>query len=112
MVRFGGTMEIAGTDESINLNRVRGIFESINRFYPGFESKFPDKEQIWKGLRPCSPDGVPYIGAAPGYQNVWFGTGHGMMGVSMAPATGKILADLHEGHVSTMDIKAFEVGRF
>ncbi|RZS95900.1 D-amino-acid dehydrogenase [Cecembia calidifontis] len=111
-VRFGGTMEIAGTDESININRVKGIFESINKYYPGFQSKFPDREKIWKGLRPCSPDGVPYIGAAPGYQNVWFGTGHGMMGVSMAPATGKILTDLHEGHASTMDIKAFEVGRF
>lgn len=111
-VRFGGTMEIAGTDESVNLNRVRGIFESINRFYPGFESKFPDKDQIWKGLRPCSPDGVPYIGAAPGYQNVWFGTGHGMMGISMAPGTGKILTDLHQGDASTMDLKAFEVGRF
>jgi D-amino-acid dehydrogenase len=112
MVRFGGTMEIAGTDESINLNRVKGIFESINRYYPGFESKFPDREQIWKGLRPCSPDGLPYIGSAPGFQNVYFGSGHGMMGVSMAPGTGKILADLHEGHVSPMDIKAFEVGRF
>jgi D-amino-acid dehydrogenase len=107
MVRFGGTMEIAGTDESINLNRVKGIFESINRYYPGFESKFPDREQIWKGLRPCSPDGLPYIGSAPGFQNVYFGTGHGMMGMSMAPGTGKILADLHEGHVSPpMDIKA------
>ncbi|MDX5479732.1 MAG: FAD-binding oxidoreductase, partial [Cyclobacteriaceae bacterium] len=111
-VRFGGTMEIAGIDESININRVKGIFESINRYYPGFQSKFPEGEKIWKGLRPCSPDGLPYIGAAPGYDNVWFGTGHGMMGVSMAPATGKILADLHEGKASPMDIKAFEVGRF
>jgi D-amino-acid dehydrogenase len=111
-IRFGGTMEIAGINDSININRVRGIFESINRYYPDFQSKFPENEQIWKGLRPCSPDGLPYIGAAPGYQNVWFGSGHGMMGLSMAPATGKILADLHEGHASSMDIKAFEVGRF
>jgi D-amino-acid dehydrogenase len=111
-IRFGGTMEIAGTNESININRVKGIFESINRYYPDFQSKFPENDQIWKGLRPCSPDGLPYIGAAPGYKNVWFGSGHGMMGLSMAPATGKILADLHEGHVSPMDLKAFEVGRF
>ncbi len=111
-VRFGGTMEIAGTDESINLNRVKGIFETINRFYPDFQSKFPEESQIWKGLRPCSPDGLPYIGAAPGYENVWFGTGHGMMGVSMAPATGKILAELHQKNTSPMDIKAFEVGRY
>jgi D-amino-acid dehydrogenase len=69
------------------------------------------KTKSGKDLDPASPDGVPYIGAAPGYQNVWFGTGHGMMGISMAPATGKILTDLHQGHASTMDLKAFEVGK-
>jgi D-amino-acid dehydrogenase len=111
-VRFGGTMEIAGTNEQININRVKGIFESINRYYPSFQAEFPEKEQIWKGLRPCSPDGVPYIGQAPRYKNAWFGTGHGMMGISMAPATGKILSDLHQGTISPMDLKAFEVGRF
>ncbi len=111
-VRFGGTMEIAGTDEKININRVKGIFESINRYYPTFESKFPTTDQIWKGLRPCSPDGLPYIGSAPNLSNAWFGTGHGMMGISMAPATGKILCDLHQGDVAPMDLKAFEVGRF
>lgn len=111
-IRFGGTMEIAGTDERINMNRVRGIFESINRYYPDFQSVFPSEENIWKGLRPCSPDGIPYIGPAPGYENVWVGTGHGMMGVSMATGTGKILADLHQGHADTMDIKAFTVGRY
>lgn len=112
LVRFGGTMEIAGTNEKINLNRVRGIFESINKYYPGFQSKFPREKEIWRGLRPCSPDGLPYIGQAPRFPNVWFGSGHGMMGVSMAPATGKILSDLHLGHASLMDLKAFEVGRF
>ncbi|EMS32840.1 D-amino acid dehydrogenase small subunit [Mariniradius saccharolyticus AK6] len=111
-VRFGGTMEIAGTDERINMNRVRGIFESINKYYPGFQSKFPNEAEIWKGLRPCSPDGLPYIGPAVGYQNVWIGSGHGMMGISMAPATGKILTDLHQGYASPLDLKAFEVGRF
>jgi D-amino-acid dehydrogenase len=111
-VRFGGTMEIAGTDERINMNRVRGIFESINKYYPGFQSKFPNEAEIWKGLRPCSPDGLPYIGPAVGYKNVWIGSGHGMMGISMAPATGKILTDLHQGYASPLDLKAFEVGRF
>jgi D-amino-acid dehydrogenase len=105
-------MEIAGTDESININRVKGIFESINRYYPDFQSKFPETEQIWKGLRPCSPDGLPYIGFAPNWKNVLVGSGHSMMGISLAPGTGKILTDLHQGHASTMDLKAFEVGRF
>lgn len=111
-IRFGGTMEIAGTNQKININRVKGIFESINRYYPGFEAKFPDENQIWKGLRPCSPDGLPYIGFAPGYSNVLVGSGHSMMGISLAPGTGKILAELHQQKDSSMEIKGFEVGRF
>ncbi|MDG1276556.1 MAG: FAD-dependent oxidoreductase [Algoriphagus sp.] len=111
-VRFGGTMEIAGTDQSINLNRVKGIFESINRYYPDFEAKFPDENQIWKGLRPCSPDGLPYIGLAPGYSNVLVGSGHSMMGISLAPATGKILAEIHQQKNTAIEIQGFEVGRF
>jgi D-amino-acid dehydrogenase len=111
-VRFGGTMEIAGTNQSINLNRVKGIFESINRFYPDFEAKFPAENQIWKGLRPCSPDGLPYIGFALGYSNVLVGSGHSMMGISLAPATGKILAELHQQKNTAIEIQGFEVGRF
>jgi D-amino-acid dehydrogenase len=111
-VRFGGTMEIAGTDESINPNRVRGIFETINRYYPEFRAKYPHADQIWKGLRPCSPDGLPYIGAAPGLRNVFFGTGHSMMGISLAPATGKILTELHQNKEVGMNLKGFKVDRF
>jgi len=111
-VRFGGTMEIAGTNQSVNLNRVTGIFESINRFYPEFEAKFPAENQIWKGLRPCSPDGLPYIGFAPGYSNVLVGSGHSMMGISLAPATGKILAELHQQKATAIEIQGFEAGRF
>jgi len=111
-VRFGGTMEIAGTNQSINLNRVKGIYESINRFYPDFEAKFPEENQIWKGLRPCSPDGLPYIGFAPGYSNVLVGSGHSMMGISLAPATGKILTELHQQKDPAIELQGFEVGRF
>ena len=111
-VRFGGTMEIAGTNESININRVKGIFESINRFYPDFQGKFPKKEEIWQGLRPCSPDGLPYIGLAPKWENVLVGSGHAMMGISLAPGTGKILAELHQKQASSMDLIGFKVNRF
>lgn len=111
-VRFGGTMEIAGTNENININRVKGIFESINRFYPDFQSKFPSHEEIWKGLRPCSPDGLPYIGQAPGLENVLVGSGHGMMGISMAPGTGKLLSQLHQKEATGILIDGFGVGRY
>lgn len=111
-IRFGGTMEIAGTNQKINLNRVKGIFESINRYYPAFEAKFPEENKIWKGLRPCSPDGLPYIGFAPGYSNVMVNSGHSMMGVSLAPASGKIISELHQQKDTTLELKGFEVGRY
>jgi D-amino-acid dehydrogenase len=111
-IRFGGTMEIAGTNQKINLNRVKGIFESINHFYPEFEAKFPAENKIWKGLRPCSPDGLPYVGFAPGYSNVLVNTGHSMMGISLAPASGKIISELHQTKDTTLELKGFEVERY
>ncbi|MEN2281776.1 FAD-dependent oxidoreductase [Algoriphagus sp. SE2] len=111
-IRFGGTMEIAGTNQKININRVKGIFESINRYYPDFEAKFPEENKIWKGLRPCSPDGLPYIGFAPGFSNVLVNSGHSMMGVSLAPGSGKIISELHQQKDPVLELKGFEVGRF
>jgi len=111
-IRFGGTMEIAGTNQKININRVKGIYESINRYYPAFEAKFPEENNIWKGLRPCSPDGLPYIGFAPGFSNVLVNSGHSMMGVSLAPGSGKIISELHQQKDSTLELKGFEVGRY
>ncbi|TXE14303.1 NAD(P)/FAD-dependent oxidoreductase [Algoriphagus aquimarinus] len=111
-IRFGGTMEIAGTNQKVNLNRVKGIFESINRYYPEFEAKFPQENKIWKGLRPCSPDGLPYIGYAPGYSNVMVNSGHSMMGISLAPASGKIISELHQQKDTTLELTGFEVDRY
>ncbi|WP_026966623.1 NAD(P)/FAD-dependent oxidoreductase [Algoriphagus terrigena] len=111
-IRFGGTMEIAGTNQSINRNRVKGIYEAINRYYPDFQAKFPEEGKIWKGLRPCSPDGLPYIGFAPNYTNVLVNSGHSMMGVSLAPASGKIVAELHQQKDTSTEIAGFEVGRY
>ncbi|TDQ17476.1 D-amino-acid dehydrogenase [Algoriphagus boseongensis] len=111
-IRFGGTLEVAGTNQKINMNRVKGIFESINQYYPDFKANFPDEKDIWKGLRPCSPDGLPYIGYAPGYENVLVGSGHAMLGVTMGPATGKLLTELHQKKPSSIEIKGFEVSRY
>lgn len=111
-VRFGGTMEITDSIEKININRVKGIHHSISQYYEGFECNFPKNDEIWSGLRPCSPDGLPYIGFAKRYNNVLFGSGHSMMGVSLAPATGKILTELLKNKKSSMWIDAFSPDRF
>lgn len=111
-VRFAGTLEVAGTDTSINMNRVRGIYNSINQYYPGLRVDFPQREQVWSGLRPCSPDGLPYIGRVVGFNNLTVATGHGMMGVSLGPATGKLVCELIDHKPTSMDISAFDPRRF
>lgn len=94
-LRFGGTMEISHLrDRQINLNRVKGIVDTINNFYPEIEVKMPEIEDIWMGYRPCSPTGLPYIGRSKKYANLTYATGHGMMGVSLAPATGFLVKQI------------------
>jgi len=111
-LRFGGTMEIIGVDHSINMNRVRGIVESIPKYYPEMTVAFPPQEEVWHGLRPCSPDGLPYIGRSSKYSNLVVASGHSMMGLSLAPATGKLVSELVDGVKPSIEISAFEPGRF
>ena len=93
-LRFGGTMEIAGLDTSINQARVQGILHSIPRYFPEFGPDDFKDLPVWSGLRPCSPDGLPYIGRFARYQNLSAATGHAMMGISLGPITGKLMAEL------------------
>uniref|UniRef100_UPI0025ED2D02 FAD-dependent oxidoreductase n=1 Tax=Algoriphagus sp. TaxID=1872435 RepID=UPI0025ED2D02 len=58
------------------------------------------------------PDGLPYIGFAPGYSNVMVNSGHSMMGISLAPASGKIISELLQHKDSSIEISGFEVGRY
>ncbi len=111
-VRFGGTMEITDTDHRVNPKRVQGIYESISRYYTGFTPTPPAAETIWSGLRPCSPDGMPYIGPTARWQNVHFGTGHGMMGISLAPATGLLLAEQLRQKQPSLLTDAFSPDRY
>jgi len=111
-LRFGGTMEITGVDHSINMNRVRGIVNAIPRYYPELRVALPGKEKIWHGLRPCSPDGLPYIGRSKRLKNLVIATGHSMMGLSLGPATGRLVSDLIQGEPEAVDLSLFDPGRF
>lgn len=91
-LRFGGTMEICGNDPAINMNRVKGIVDAIKDFYPEMDVAMPKKEEVWYGFRPCSPDGLPYIGRSKQIKNLIFNTGHAMMGVSLATGSAKIVS--------------------
>jgi D-amino-acid dehydrogenase len=111
-LRCAGTLEIAGLDRSVDLNRVRGIVEGVNRFFPDLNLAMPARGAVWSGLRPCSPDGLPYIGRVPGLKNATVATGHGMMGLSLGPATGKLIAEIIAGRSPSLPVAAFSPARW
>ena len=111
-LRFAGTLEVAGTDMNVNMNRVRGIVQSINQYYPDIPIEMPAVDTVWRGLRPCSPDGLPYIGRTERYDNLVLATGHGMMGLSLGPATGKLVSELVAGQADSLEVSAFRPDRF
>jgi D-amino-acid dehydrogenase len=111
-LRFGGTMEINGTDRSINMNRVKGIVDTIPAYYPEMNVGVPKQDEIWRGLRPCSPDGLPYIGRVAHLKNLVVSTGHAMMGLSLAPGTGKLVSELINHEPTSIPIDAFDPERY
>ncbi|MEO6682406.1 MAG: FAD-binding oxidoreductase [Ginsengibacter sp.] len=111
-LRIGGTMEFSGINDKVLMGRMEGIFKSIKKFYPGLQIDFPEKDKIWTGLRPVTPDGLPYIGKSSKIKNVYFGGGHAMLGISEGAATGQIITDLVEGKNPSINISAFDIERF
>ena len=108
-VRFGGTLEITNTNDcSINLKRLNGIVNHINNYYPDFNFQTPKKSDIWYGFRPCTPTGLPVIEKSKEIENLTIATGHAMMGLSLAPATGKLVSELISDKKTSIEISAFK----
>jgi D-amino-acid dehydrogenase len=112
MVRFAGTLELAGFDMSINKRRLHAILKAVTAYFPDIDTDALELIEIWRGLRPCSPDGLPYLGRPRLYDNVIIATGHGMTGISLAPITGKIVSQLASNQTPAMDLTACSVERF
>lgn len=111
-VRIGGTMELAPIDHRVNMNRVEGIVQAISDYYPEYNLPLPEKEKIWYGFRPCSPDGLPYLGLSQKVSNLVLAGGLGMMGLSLGPAVGQSVADLANGKTPQTDLQLFNPERF
>ncbi len=111
-LRIGGTMEIAGLNEDINPLRVRGIIKSVPGYFPKFAEADFDGIQPWCGLRPCSPDGLPYLGRTAKFGNLTIATGHAMMGLSLGPVTGQLVAQLLAGETPAFDLALLSPDRF
>ena len=105
-------MEISGLNNKVLIKRMQGVYNSVINFYPGLKIDLPPADKIWNGLRPVSPDGLPYIDRAEGLDNVIIAGGHAMIGVSIAPGTGKLVTELVQHKTSKIDISAFKANRF
>jgi D-amino-acid dehydrogenase len=111
-LRIGGTMELSGINNKILVKRMQGIFDSAKGYYPGLEINFPPEDKIWSGLRPVTPDGLPFIGKHPAISNVVFAGGHAMLGLSLTTGTGKLVKEIIHKDTLSIPIDAFRINRF
>jgi len=109
-LRIGGTMELSGINDDINPRRLAAIRRGAEAFLPGcFQG---ESETEWVGMRPLTPDGLPVIGRAPNFDNVYLATGHAMLGVTLGPATAAAAADLVLAGHTGVPIAPFDPARF
>ena len=105
-------MEITSINKLPRMNRVKGILNSVKRFYPEFDVAMPTEDKVWYGYRPCSADGLPYIGKVKKWNNVVVATGHAMLGLSLGAGTGKLVNEIINETPVSMNITPFDVERF
>ena len=111
-LRFGGTMQIGELNQSIDPRRVFGILKNIPDYMPRFRVQHFDGIQPWCGLRPVSPDGLPYIGRTIAWKNLTIATGHAMMGLSLGPITGELVNQVLHGRRTKIDIQRLSPDRY
>lgn len=109
-LRLAGTLELAGPDMAITQRRVDAIRRQALQYFPELDTS--DPIEIWRGMRPCSPDGLPIIGRTQSHPNLIIATGHGMLGVTQGPCTGKLVADIIAGGPTEIEIEPFTPNRF
>ena len=109
--RFAGTMEIAGINHDINKVRVDAIANAATRYYPEIQLSKEEKDDAACGLRPVTPDGLPYIGKSSKCKNLTIAAGHAMMGWSMATGTGLLVSEIISGKHHSMEVSLFNPDR-
>ncbi len=110
LVRVAGTLELAGMDFSINQQRVAAVRRAAGQYLEGFDDL--DPIETWRGMRPCTPDGLPIIGRTPKWENLVIAAGHAMVGMAVGPVTGEIVADLICGDEPGFDLELLRYERF
>lgn len=111
-MRFGGTMELTGINDVVRPERVRQIITSVPEYLPDFEPRHFDGIEPWIGLRPVSPDGLPYVGRFQRAKNLTAACGHAMLGLTLAPITGKLVAEVIAGRPPSVDLTLLNPDRY
>ncbi len=111
-LRIGGTLEISHLSSRIHASRLEGILEAVPKYYPELAPPMPALDTVWHGFRPCTPDGVPYMGRSARFSNLIYATGHAMMGLSLGPATGMLVSEVIQGKTPSVGMELFRPERF
>jgi len=109
-VRFAGTLEFSGLNHDIRPERLGQLMRSASLFYDGVTHA--EALDVWVGLRPCTSDGLPAIGPLPGISGLYVATGHGMLGLTLGPITGKLLSEQVLDGSASLPLGPFDPGRF
>jgi D-amino-acid dehydrogenase len=109
-LRIAGRVELTGAEPAVDPRQAGAIRRDATRALPGLAGR--RVLRTWAGLRPCTPDGLPVIGRSERAPGIVFATGHAMKGVSLAPVTARLVAELAAGEPPSHDLTPFSPDRF
>lgn len=109
-LRISGMLQLTGTNLRVDAGRVEAIRGHARRLLRGLERR--PVQRIWRGLRPCTPDGLPMIGRVPGVANLTLATGHGSWGLQLSPVTARLVADVLVGAPDAARLRPIRPDRF
>lgn len=109
-LRFTGRLELSNHDTTPNAKHIAGIERAVREYIQLDDSL--DIQETWAGLRPTTPDGLPIIGVSPKYENLILATGHAMLGLSLGPGTGQLVAEIANGEQPAFNLHPLRPGRF
>jgi D-amino-acid dehydrogenase len=110
LLRFTGRLELSPLDTTVSQKHIDGIERAV-REYIRVDEKLDIKE-TWAGLRPTTPDGLPIIGFSPRHANLLVASGHAMLGLSLGPGTGQVVAEIANGASPAFDLQPLSAERF
>jgi D-amino-acid dehydrogenase len=112
-IRAAGTVELAGLSAPPDWRRARVLLKHMHRLFPALREDYPEERiTTWMGHRPSLPDSLPVLGRSTRSPDAVYAFGHGHVGMTAAPMTGKVVAELVAGKPASIDVSPFRPDRF